>query len=384
MSSAIRSTTTSHVHIDRNAIFPLNLTGSGNRRLGNVPGHPDIDELRQEVFMSWLMRRSIRTRLFFVAILCAVFVSPASAVFIDELLFEGERNWDLRMRAYSEASIRLENSQVDTFPRTKAGQLVSHRNFANPELDVNLTSYLERARLNWFADDLRFRVTGWGFYDGVYDYGANQFGTAARTINSTVPGRQGFLTGPKQAWFLRGDSVVNCDGEKDRDARTLKCGRSGTEGLVGFESLNEVFGGYDAIDVREIYGYQARLNELYLNYSKGPVFLRIGKQYISWGEADTIALLDQNNPFDLTRGAAGLFQDIEEARIPLWTIRGSLTLFDQIGPLSSGFVEAYWVPGAIVGFHTTVLLVSTLLYCWFPYYFNVVFHITLMLVSILL
>ena len=70
---------------------------------------------------------------------------------------------------------------------------------------------------------------------------------------------------------------------------------------------------------RDIYAHQARVNEFYLSYSKGPFFLRVGKQSISWGESDTIALLDQTNPFDLTLAAPGFFQDIDEARIPLYT-----------------------------------------------------------------
>ena len=72
---------------------------------------------------------------------------------------------------------------------------------------------------------------------------------------------------------------------------------------------------------RNIYGSRNRINELYIDYTKGPVFVRVGRQAISWGESDTIALLDVQNPFDLTLGAPGFFQDVDEARIPLWTLR---------------------------------------------------------------
>ena len=41
------------------------------------------------------------------------------------------------------------------------------------------------------------------------------------------------------------------------------------------------------------------------SYAKGPVFFRVGRQAISWGESDTVAMLDQNNPFDLTLAAPG-------------------------------------------------------------------------------
>ena len=37
--------------------------------------------------------------------------------------------------------------------------------------------------------------------------------------------------------------------------------------------------------------------------------------------------------------------DLDEARIPLWTLRTTYELFSSWGPLSSGFIDAYWVPG---------------------------------------
>src|SRR5205814_10456527 len=43
-----------------------------------------------------------------------------------------------------------------------------------------------------------------------------------------------------------------------------------------------------------------RINEAYFNLAKGPLFVRVGRQTISWGESDTIALLDQSMPFNLT------------------------------------------------------------------------------------
>ena len=49
---------------------------------------------------------------------------------------------------------------------------------------------------------------------------------------------------------------------------------------------------------------------MYVSLTKGRVFLRVGRQTISWGESDTIALLDQSNPFDVTRAIPGVLQDI--------------------------------------------------------------------------
>ena len=261
-------------------------------------------------------------------------VRTAAAIYVDE-----DQNISLRARVYSQASIRTWDSQPGTVPTAKLGQLVQHRNFFNPELDAKLTSYLSFMKggpLDWLApDDFSGRVAAWGFYDGIYDYGSSQFDDTRRLINSTFgsfnPVTKGPAVGPDgqgHAWFLEGPKF------------NRNCQRG-----VGRCTVDQIFPGREVLNPRDIYATQRRVNELYLSYTKGPIFLRVGRQVISWGESDTIAILDQNNPFDFTVAAPGLFEDLEEARIPLWTVRGSVTAFDTLGPFSSGFLEAYWVPG---------------------------------------
>jgi len=281
----------------------------------------------------------------------------AHAIYLDE-----EQNVNLRLRAYTQGSIRTDKSQTDTFPTTKGGQLVQHRNFFNPELDAKLTPYtswMKGGALDWLApDDFRFRVAGWGFYDGIYDYGASQFNRNQRGLNpnfgsfnrgvcsnnlsqpctSNAECGAGAVCQPAGAWFLEGPTL--------NDPKNCPPG-SGNNTPCLVDSLDQLIPDANLSEPRDTYGSQQRVNELYLSYSKGPVFLRLGRQSISWGEADTIALLDQNNPFDVTLGAPGVFEDLDEARIPLWTIRASVNLFDTLGPFSSGFVESYWVPGDI-------------------------------------
>jgi len=256
---------------------------------------------------------------FLVVIALGIFALTHSA---HGIYLDPGQNISLRARIYSQAGIRIEDSSQDTYPRTEEGQLIQHRNFYNPELDAKLAPYLSSMRgtvMDWLApDDFRFRLAAWGFYDGIYDYGTSQFNHAQRRINSSYPD----LTKRTAAFFLEG-SKYNPNG--------------GT--------LNRIFPDHDLLEPRSVYANQQRINELYLSYTKGPLFVRVGKQGISWGESDTIALLDQNNPFDVTLGAPGIFQDLDEARIPLWTVRASYKLFELWGPLSSTFVEAYWVPG---------------------------------------
>jgi hypothetical protein len=241
----------------------------------------------------------------------------AAAIYLDE-----DQTINLRARAYSQASIRIQNSQTDTVPSTKAGQLVQNRFFFNPELEAKLTQYTKWMKGSFLdvlaPDDFSGRLAAWGFYDGIYDYGSRQFNTSQKRINAFYPN----LNVRAGAFYLEGPTI-------NANARTL----------------DTIYPGSQAQNPRDIYADQRRINEAYLNYSKGPVFVRIGKQAISWGESDTIALLDQNNPFDITTAAPGLFLDLDEARIPLWTLRTSVTLFDTLGPLSSAFVEGYWVPG---------------------------------------
>lgn len=260
--------------------------------------------------------------------LALLFATAASAIYLDE-----EQNITLRARIYSQAAIRTENSQVFTVPDTFEGQLVQQRNFFNPEVDAKLTSYFNWMKGTWadsiMPDDLRFRIAAWGFYDGIYDYGSSQFDRQQATINSTfnnaVPPQSPRRT---NGFFVRGANIK-------------------LQAMNDATHFSQVFPENDPMDPRDIYAHQARVNELYLSYSKGPFFLRVGKQSISWGESDTVALLDQSNPFDLTLAAPGFFQDIDEARIPLYTVRTSYNVFDVLGPFSSGFVEGYWVPGGI-------------------------------------
>ena len=87
---------------------------------------------------------------------------------------------------------------------------------------------------------------------------------------------------------------------------------------------------------------QYDLWEFYVDVSRGPVFLRIGRQNLAWGETDVFRLLDSINPLDNTFG--GVFEDLDDRRIPLWMLRGSYS-FGIVGPLDSLTIEGFWVPG---------------------------------------
>ncbi len=92
----------------------------------------------------------------------------------------------------------------------------------------------------------------------------------------------------------------------------------------------------------ESFTQQYELWEAYLDFTKGPFFARIGRQNLSWGETDVFRLMDLINPLDNTFG--GVFEDLDDRRIPLWMLRGSWN-FGYVGPVGSTTLEAFWVPG---------------------------------------
>src|SRR5262249_21485985 len=231
------------------------------------------------------------------------------------------RNFDVRLRAYSQLGIMAEDAAQQGCqpfkdpisgkilkggnpatcpPQYSLGDLGQNRNFYNPEFDAKLTDYMRWTNdvpgMGWFTpDDLKFRFAWWGFYDGLYDY-------------------------------------LNPIWDQNRRDPSLQF-RPAKFGIARFSQTDSPRRPYTFTDEnknpRSLYGRYNRINELYVDYTKGPLFLRIGRQAISWGESDTIALLDVQNPFDLLLAAPGFFQDVDEARIPLYTVRSTYKLIDS-------------------------------------------------------
>jgi Protein of unknown function (DUF1302) len=279
--------------------------------------------------------------------------SFAHAFFLDK-----GRNFDVRLRAYSQLTILAEDARetaactiddptssdpkdkirLNACYQGKTGDLMSQRNFYNPEFDAKLTDYTrwmgEVPGLSFISpEDFKFRFAWWGFYDGIFDYMDDKWNRARQG--------GGYMT---------------------------RLGRTVSTPLARQSVSNNILGESYAFNdenknPRHIVASRNRINELYLDYTKGRFFTRIGRQAISWGESDTIALLDIQNPFDLTQGAPGFFMDVEEARIPLWTLRNTIKLVDNLGPVSSLFADMYMVPGPI----DNTIPYSTPSFFGFPY-----------------
>lgn len=92
------------------------------------------------------------------------------------------------------------------------------------------------------------------------------------------------------------------------------------------------------------------IREFYINYMRGNLSVRIGKQQIAWGQADGLRLCDIINPLDISREA--LFRDSDEGyettRIPLFLIKINYTFGGKsFGPIWEPGIEFVFNPGDI-------------------------------------
>lgn len=212
-------------------------------------------------------------------LLCIVgWAGSARAVYIDD-----ERTLEFVGKAQTRTSIRLQHSEGFTHPYDiAAGNVVQWRNLAVFEINHDLMNLTHDLAILYPLKALdisaKYHIVGRFMYEAIYD------------------------VGPQAFKDVRDNDKENIDKFKQQ---------------------------YD-------------LWEFYFDLSRGPLFLRLGKQNLAWGETDTFRLLDSINPLDNTFG--GPFEDLDDRRIPLWMLRGSYNL-GGIGPISSAMIEAFWVPG---------------------------------------
>jgi hypothetical protein len=100
-------------------------------------------------------------------------------------------------------------------------------------------------------------------------------------------------------------------------------------------------------DERTAVAFENVLREVFIDAKmKGiPLSLRIGRQQVNWGEADSFRALDSVNPIDLTwhlQQEAGLIGKVgfDELRVPMWAAK-LIYRIGSLGPLSNMFIEAY-------------------------------------------
>lgn len=214
----------------------------------------------------------------------------AWAIFLDK-----EETLRFNGRVYNRTSFATEDAGNNTRLRTpyNSWNMLQNRTFIQMELRHNLTDLVAERYTGLLAplqmplaplrllapDDIDYFVTYRGEYDGVWDYGPDVFSER----------------------FVR-----NSTGDKLRTRQRLR--------------------------------HRHRLFEAYVDYTKGPLFLRIGRQNLSWGETDVFRLLDQINPLDASFG--GFLVALDERRVPLDMLRAVYGLGSR-GPFSEVDLEGY-------------------------------------------
>jgi hypothetical protein len=195
---------------------------------------------------------------------------------------DNKHTLEVTAKLQTRVSFRLQDSQGYTAPELSVGDLVQWRNIAYLEVKHDLRELMKTIDftkpLHRWGVNVKYRIVGRFMYEAVYNVGPE----ALREV-------------------------------RERDG----------------ENIDNFKQAYD-------------LWECYTDISKGPAFMRIGRQNLSWGETDVFRLLDMINPLDDTYG--GIFEDLDDRRIPLWMIRGSYN-FGYLGPISSLNIEGFWVPG---------------------------------------
>jgi hypothetical protein len=246
---------------------------------------------------------------------------PAGAVFLDD-----GREIRLGLRTYVSARVGTQDtsksyfflnlrdqapraSRTETFPYSASGHLRQNRAFAEVDLEHDILRLSREGfgPLNLFnilpfkLSRLRYHLTFRGEYEGVYDYGPSEFRTAEQYV--TGPSSDPNVTLPDNPITGLSVDVLNA-------RRRL----------------------------RDIGSHRARLFQAFIDAEFGDLFIRFGRQNLSWGETDAFRLLDQINPLDSSFG--GFLIPLDERRVPLDMLRVKYFL-GSYGPFEEAFIEMY-------------------------------------------
>jgi hypothetical protein len=238
----------------------------------------------------------LKARLTAGVVAAALASSPAVCV---AYFLDANDTFQILGRAYTQSAVRTEATSGFTFPETPAGHLVQQRNLLEIEVAHRLDQWLEN-RPSWL-NDVSYRLLYRGVYEGVWDYGPREYSEQVE-VNPPSP----------------------FDPNEPADERTVHRGR-----------IN-----------RQILGHQDEIWNAYSQSSVGPLFLRIGRQNLSWGETDGFRLLDMINPLD-NRFGLPLVEDLDDRRIPLWMARGTLALPWHTADLTNLTLDSYFAPAQI-------------------------------------
>ena len=246
-----------------------------------------------------------------IALAAAWGARDALAITLDD---RGEMK--LGLRAYT--SVRVGTQQLGgsdnplNYPSSPAGHVRQNRYFLQVDFDHDLT---------------RLGEQGWGpaRIFGLMDQGFDALGWEGKSaVKYTVQYR-----GEGEGIYNYGPSEYSDPGNK-LWAYRLDTPKLKIPGLVNLNPALPPKYIYDRVNkLRRIGVDRQRLFLAYLDWDRGPLFIRIGKQVLAWGETDVFRLMDNINPLDDSFG--GFFISLDERRLPIEMIRSSYR-FGDVGP----------------------------------------------------
>ncbi len=239
--------------------------------------------------------------------------------------FDERREMSLSGQAYTRATIQTgKGDEIGTGKGLwKRGNVVQHRNYLTLEWRHNLNRLSREfptiGTLFQYVnlDSLDYYLNVREEFEGIWEYG----GASAR--------RQLDGGGGAEFW------------DKYYGRRMDAGGNYYINKYPGELARFKEFGYVSSQNFLEKRVQQFRLFEWYFNVTKGPLFLRIGRQNLSWGEADSFRLLDQINPLD--NGFGGFTTALDERRIPLFMVRAQWN-FGRVGPIQDLTLEGFVAP----------------------------------------
>jgi hypothetical protein len=212
-----------------------------------------------------------------------------------------------------------------TFPYSPAGHLRQNRFFAEVELKHDLSRLQKEGfgplallnQLPFKVRNLGYGITFRGEYDGLYDWGPSEFRT-------------------HDQWRLCDDVHQG----NPNDPRGCLGDNPATGAFVDVPSKRR--------ELRDNASSRFRLFQAYIDADLGSnLWMRFGRQILSWGETDAFRLLDNINPIDSSFG--GFLISLDERRVPLDMLRLQYRIGD-IGPAYDTFVEVYGAIDSGVGY----------------------------------